>query len=238
MADRHHEGVAYEDHQLIGADRVALRLVDHGLDDGEQGVVVDLQLGALMCAEGVLHRQGVQPELAADEVELLLRGLVQSDPDKGVPGLPRFAQGVGEVGGAVGPAPVPVNAAVHDHARILPCIVPPRTFDVPSTLARMPTLILVRHGRSTANTAGVLAGRTPVSPSTNAAPNRRPRCPDDWPHSASSRPSAAPCSGAARRSSPCSTPGRGSSCAPRTASANATTGTGRVASSPSSPTNR
>ncbi|RBL81987.1 phosphoglycerate mutase, partial [Streptomyces cavourensis] len=25
----------------------------------------------------------------------------------------------------------------------------------------MPTLILVRHGRSTANTAGVLAGRTP-----------------------------------------------------------------------------
>ncbi|PWS47690.1 phosphoglycerate mutase, partial [Streptomyces sp. FT05W] len=25
----------------------------------------------------------------------------------------------------------------------------------------MPTLILVRHGRSTANTSGVLAGRTP-----------------------------------------------------------------------------
>ncbi|MGG7611022.1 histidine phosphatase family protein, partial [Streptomyces sp. ZG43] len=25
----------------------------------------------------------------------------------------------------------------------------------------MPTLILVRHGRSTANTAGILAGRTP-----------------------------------------------------------------------------
>jgi probable phosphomutase (TIGR03848 family) len=29
------------------------------------------------------------------------------------------------------------------------------------TLADMPTLILVRHGRSTANTAGLLAGRTP-----------------------------------------------------------------------------
>jgi probable phosphomutase (TIGR03848 family) len=29
------------------------------------------------------------------------------------------------------------------------------------TLARMPTLLLLRHGRSTANTTGVLAGRTP-----------------------------------------------------------------------------
>lgn len=41
----------------------------------------------------------------------------------------------------------------------------------------MPTLILVRHGRSTANTSGVLAGRTPGVSSTDAAPHRPPRCP-------------------------------------------------------------
>ncbi len=46
-------------------------------------------------------------------------------------------------------------------AGILPPEPPLTHLSRPSTLAGMPTLILVRHGRSTANTAGVLAGRTP-----------------------------------------------------------------------------
>lgn len=115
VPDRDDERIAYEEHQLVGGDRVALRLVHHRLDDHEEGVVVHLQLGPLVRAQRVLHGQRVQPELAADEVELLLRGLVQSDPEKSVPGGPCLVEGIGEVGGSVGTTPVPVDGTVHNH---------------------------------------------------------------------------------------------------------------------------
>ena len=53
-------------------------------------------------------------------------------------------------------------AAVDDHGAYSPAArAPAHPRAVTPRLGRMPTLILVRHGRSTANTAGLLAGWTP-----------------------------------------------------------------------------
>ena len=77
-------------------DGVGLLHVAGGLEDHEQGVVVDLELGPLVGVDGVLDGQLVEVELAADRVELGLVGLVQADPDEGVLGVPslvRLVQG-------------------------------------------------------------------------------------------------------------------------------------------------
>ena len=58
-----------------------LDVVD-GLEDGEQGVVVALQLGPLVGVDGVLDGQRVQPELLGDTGEFGLGRLVQPDPDE------------------------------------------------------------------------------------------------------------------------------------------------------------
>ncbi|MCF2434857.1 hypothetical protein LV779_09470 [Streptomyces thinghirensis] len=74
----------------------------------------------------------------------------------------------------------------------------------------MPTLILVRHGRSTANTEGLLAGWTlGVALDERAGPRRPPRCPVGSPPCRSRRSSPARCNAARRRSAHCSTPGPG-----------------------------
>ncbi len=72
----------------------------------------------------------------------------------------------------------------------------------------MPIVMLVRHGRSTANVDGVLAGWTPASASTNTAPPRRPDSPPGWPACRWPRSSAARCSAARRHSPRCWPPGR------------------------------
>jgi hypothetical protein len=66
------------DDDLLGLD-VAGRLQHR-----EHGVVVDLELGALVGLDGVLDGELVEVELAPDRVELGLVGLVQADPDEGV----------------------------------------------------------------------------------------------------------------------------------------------------------
>src|SRR5215204_4931513 len=119
VADRDHELGADEEHDLAELDGVVGVDVAGGLEDHEQGVVVDLELGPLVGVDGVLDGQLVQVELAPDRVELRLVRLVQPDPDKGVvgvPGLVRLVQGH-----LARPAlAVLADRAVDDHAGIVP----------------------------------------------------------------------------------------------------------------------
>jgi len=119
VADRDHELGADEEHDLAELDGVVGVDVAGGLEDREQGVVVDLELGPLVGVDGVLDGQLVQVELAPDRVELRLVRLVKPDPDKGVvgvPGLVRLVQGH-----LARPAlAVLVDRAVDDHAGIVP----------------------------------------------------------------------------------------------------------------------
>ncbi|CAM5723516.1 2,3-bisphosphoglycerate-dependent phosphoglycerate mutase [Streptomyces alboniger] len=100
----------------------------------------------------------MQPELLGDVVELLL-GVRAGDPDEPVRG-PGLGKGVGQV---LGP---PSGARLGRwRSRRSQCVFSRRpraaTCRRMPTLDGMPTLILVRHGRSTANTEGLLAGWTP-----------------------------------------------------------------------------
>lgn len=124
VPDGHYEGVAHEDHDLAGGDHVAVRLVAHRFEDHEQRVVVDLQLGALMRGQGVLDGQRVQGELLGDAVELLLRGLVEADPDEGVADATAVVEAVGEVAGPLRPASVAVDGVVDDHGAYSPAVRP------------------------------------------------------------------------------------------------------------------
>src|SRR6266545_563766 len=77
-----------------------------------------------MRLQGVLYGQGVQPELLRDLVELPLRGLVQTDPDEGVPLGATLRQRVGEVLGPLRPASVAVDGTVDDHGGYSPAARP------------------------------------------------------------------------------------------------------------------
>lgn len=86
MPDGDEEVPAGEAHDLAGLDDLAvggefvvLDVVD-GLEDGEQGVVVALQLGPLVGLDGVLDGERVKPELPGDTGEFGLARLVQTDP--------------------------------------------------------------------------------------------------------------------------------------------------------------
>jgi hypothetical protein len=74
-----------EHHDLAGIDdlRRPVRLsvvVMHGLHNGEQHVVVLLQLWPLVRLHCILDSQSMQTEMAGDSGELTLAGLVESDP--------------------------------------------------------------------------------------------------------------------------------------------------------------
>ncbi len=120
MADRDHELGADEEHDLAELDGVVGVDVAGRLEDHEQGVVVDLELGPLVGVDGVLDGQLVEAELAPDRVELGLVGLVQTDPDKGVLGAAGL---IGLVQGQLArlALAVLVDRAVDDHGA---CIVP------------------------------------------------------------------------------------------------------------------
>jgi hypothetical protein len=119
VADRDHELGADEQHDLAELDGVGLADVAGRLEDHEQGVVVDLELGPLVGVDGVLDGELVEVELAPHRVELGLVGLVQPDPDEGVlgaAGLIRLVEGQ-----LARPAlAVLVDRAVDDHAGIVP----------------------------------------------------------------------------------------------------------------------
>lgn len=86
MPDGDDEVPAGEAHHLAGLDDLAARgelgvldVVD-GLEDGEESVVVPLQLRPLVGVDGVLDGERVEAELAGDTGEFLLGRLVQADP--------------------------------------------------------------------------------------------------------------------------------------------------------------
>ena len=58
-------------------------------------VLVAVQLGPLVPLDGVLDRQGVQPELLRDDRQILLVGLTQVQPDD----RGRLLEVVGDLGG-------------------------------------------------------------------------------------------------------------------------------------------
>jgi hypothetical protein len=53
-----------------------------GLDDDEQGVAVELDLGALVGFDGILDGELVEVELGADRLKLLGRRFKYAEPDK------------------------------------------------------------------------------------------------------------------------------------------------------------
>ncbi len=84
------------------------------LDDDQQGVAEELDLGSLLGLDRVLDRELVQVELAGDAFEFLRRGFDHAEPDEGVVGT----------GGIVGlleaeltgpPLAVLIDGAIDDH---------------------------------------------------------------------------------------------------------------------------
>ena len=73
-----------EEHQLADLDHLLGVDVAGGLDDDEEGLAVELDLGPLVGLDRVLDRQLVQVELARDRLELLGRGLEDAEPDEAV----------------------------------------------------------------------------------------------------------------------------------------------------------
>lgn len=102
------------DDLAVGGQLVVLHVVD-GLEDGEEGVVVALQLRPLVRLDGVLDGQRVQPELARDTGEFGFRRLMQADPHE-APVAPhlahRLVRGERPVGRDAGA--VAVDGAVDD----------------------------------------------------------------------------------------------------------------------------
>jgi hypothetical protein len=100
----------------------------------------------------VLDRQRVKPEEVGDPVELGLVGLVETDPHEVAVAVAGVADRTEVVAADVeGDAHTgAVQRAVDDHAGQVTA----------SRVTLMATVILARHGRTTANATGVLAGRT------------------------------------------------------------------------------
>ena len=107
--------VAEEDQDLAELDHLGRVHVAGRLEHDEDHLAEDLELGALVGVDRVLHGQRVQVELAADRLELLLAGLVEPDPGEAavfVAGLHRLV----DAHVAVPPAPPLVDRRIYDHA--------------------------------------------------------------------------------------------------------------------------
>ena len=71
-----------EQHDLVDVDHLFVVHVAGRLQHHEQVVAVALELRPLVGVDGVLDGEGVEVEGAGDVVELVRRGLVQTDPDE------------------------------------------------------------------------------------------------------------------------------------------------------------
>ena len=85
VADGDHEALADEDHDLADLDELVAVDVAGGLEDHEQRVAVELELGALVGVDGVLDGQRVQLEVVAHRLDDARARVVQADPDEAVP---------------------------------------------------------------------------------------------------------------------------------------------------------
>jgi hypothetical protein len=112
---RDDEVLADEQHDLADLDVGGLVHVAQRLDDHEQRVAVELELGALMGVDRVLDRERVQLQLVGDLVELRRGRLVQADPHEAVALPARGVQGVAQVAVDVVAAALTVDGAIHDH---------------------------------------------------------------------------------------------------------------------------
>ena len=99
--------------------RLGCVVVARRLQHDEEVAVVQLELGPLVGADGVLDGQLVQAELLAHGLELLVGRLVEPDPHEAVRLAGRL-EGQLERQLAVAPLAVRVHGAVHDHAAIFP----------------------------------------------------------------------------------------------------------------------
>jgi hypothetical protein len=114
VSDGDDEAVPDEEEDLTELDDCLRFKVARRLQDEEERVAVHLELRALVGLDRILDRKLVELELPANGVELVLRRLVQSDPDEcaDLPGrlyrvLERQAFGTSPPG--------LVNGAVDDH---------------------------------------------------------------------------------------------------------------------------
>jgi hypothetical protein len=83
VAHRDQELGVHEERYLPDLHDLVVVDVAHRLQYHEQRLVVDLELRALVRFDRVLHREGVQAELALDCLELLFGRLEQAQPGKG-----------------------------------------------------------------------------------------------------------------------------------------------------------
>ena len=116
VADRDHELWAGEDVHLAELD--GLRLIDVAgrVQNAEQRLAVVLELGALVRVYGVLDGELVQPELARDVGELLVRRAVKPDP--GDPAANATGRGhLREILRLQDPLAVTVDGTTDNHAR-------------------------------------------------------------------------------------------------------------------------
>ena len=81
--------------QLAGGEPAGGRVQADGVGGEEVVVLVAVQLGPLVLLDGVLDRQGMQPELLGDELQVGLVGLAQVQPHHRA----RLLEVVGDLGG-------------------------------------------------------------------------------------------------------------------------------------------
>jgi len=164
----HRDGVSGSDEagDLPGLDiRGVVHPLEH-LEQDEEGVLPDLDLGTLLAGRGVLEQQGLEVEGLRHEIDLGAGGIRQGNPREvgGIGHRVTHDLEVASLREVVGrddtgvPASTPVEPHDPDH------VSPPIAAAVGRVVRYrrgMPLVILVRHGRTQANASGILAGWTP-----------------------------------------------------------------------------
>lgn len=151
--DGEEESITDDDDELTRLDVGGGLDVAQGSEDDQGDIVaITLELDALAAGDGILDGERVQTELFVDVVELLGGGILQAHPQEiaGLTGVGQFAELITEVPAGL-PNAAAVESLVHDHCAIV----------APNRLCDMATVLLIRHGQSSANVAGVLAGWAP-----------------------------------------------------------------------------
>ena len=188
VPDGHDEVRADEHVDLAGLDGVLGVDVPERLEHQEQRVLVALQLGPLVGVDRVLDGEVVQPE---GDRHVLQLHLGWARAGRATRSRRHPSRGSGARAGRSGRSPrAPGRPCGRGRCRRSPAEVNP------VTLADMATVILLRHGRTTANATGVLAGRskgctstTWVVPRPSGPVTGSPRY--GWPASSPARSSAA-----------------------------------------------
>lgn len=112
VPERDDEVPAHEEVDLAELDLLDVVEIAGRAQDDEQGVVVPLQLGALVGDDRVLDREFVEAELLGQRGELVVLGPVQPDPGDGLVVVVEGAVALGERGRRRDPVTVDVHRAV------------------------------------------------------------------------------------------------------------------------------